>query len=295
MQPDMRVGLRPISLSSLPSGVTSTPIRSSAWRRRGPPPWSRKSCAHGVSWSLRASAAQVVVAPSPDIGRSARDWAARRHGRARHPRTDRAALRVTAPGKMHACGHDGIRRCCWGRRVPGAEPGFRRHLASDFPAGPRRGARRARHAGGRTVRPLPCDSIYGLHNTAGMPVGTFASLHRTDAGRRGFLARHVPRRGWAWWLGTAFVDDITYAHAHFILGLQGIVGRNIAPLDTAVLSVGHISAGSADAPNVVPSELLIARHGAQLFATGAHAAEAAPGRSWRRAPLPPGGAGRSRL
>jgi len=52
--------------------------------------------------------------------------------------------------------------------------------------------------------------------------------------------------------------DITYAQAHFILGLQGIVGRNVAPLDTAVLSVGYIAGGSADSPNVVPSELVIA-------------------------------------
>jgi hippurate hydrolase len=52
--------------------------------------------------------------------------------------------------------------------------------------------------------------------------------------------------------------DITYAQAHFVLGLQGIIGRNVAPLDTAVLSVGHIAAGSREAPNVVPSELVIA-------------------------------------
>jgi metal-dependent amidase/aminoacylase/carboxypeptidase family protein len=51
--------------------------------------------------------------------------------------------------------------------------------------------------------------------------------------------------------------DITYAQAHFVLGLQGIVGRNVAPLDTAVVSVGYISGGSVEAANVVPAELVI--------------------------------------
>jgi hippurate hydrolase len=51
--------------------------------------------------------------------------------------------------------------------------------------------------------------------------------------------------------------DITYAQAHFVLGLQGIVGRNVAPLDTAVISVGHISAGALESCNVIPSELVI--------------------------------------
>jgi amidohydrolase len=105
---------------------------------------------------------------------------------------------------------------------------------------------------------FPCDAIYGLHNTAGMPVGTFASctgpmLAAADSwsvtfrgiGGHGGLAPHLS-------------TDITYAQAHFILGLQGIVGRNVAPLDTAVISVGYISGGSADSPNVIPAELVIA-------------------------------------
>jgi amidohydrolase len=58
-------------------------------------------------------------------------------------------------------------------------------------------------------------------------------------------------------LAPHLATDITYAQAHFVLGLQGIVGRNVAPLDTAVLSVGYIAGGSPEAANVVPSELVI--------------------------------------
>jgi amidohydrolase len=53
------------------------------------------------------------------------------------------------------------------------------------------------------------------------------------------------------------VMDITYAQAHFVLGLQGIVGRNVAPLDTAVTSVGYIAGGTLESRNVIPSELVI--------------------------------------
>src|SRR4051812_37094587 len=105
---------------------------------------------------------------------------------------------------------------------------------------------------------FPCDAIYGLHNTAGMPVGMFATckgamLAAADSwvvsfrgvGGHGGLA---PQRS----------TDITYAQAHFVLGLQGIVGRNVAPLDTAVISVGYIGGGSLESPNVIPSPLIIA-------------------------------------
>ena len=105
---------------------------------------------------------------------------------------------------------------------------------------------------------FPCDAIYGLHNNGRVPVGTFATckgpmLAAADSwfvtfrgvGGHGGLA---PQRS----------TDITYAQAHFVLGLQGIVGRNVAPLDTAVISVGYIGGGSLVSPNVVPSELVIA-------------------------------------
>jgi metal-dependent amidase/aminoacylase/carboxypeptidase family protein len=48
------------------------------------------------------------------------------------------------------------------------------------------------------------------------------------------------------------------AQAHFVLALQTIVGRNVAPLDAAVLSVGF-DPGRLDvnASNVIPAELTV--------------------------------------
>jgi hippurate hydrolase len=51
--------------------------------------------------------------------------------------------------------------------------------------------------------------------------------------------------------------DPTIPQAHFVLGLQTIIGRNVSALQTAVLSVGHIAAGQYGAPNIIPSEVVV--------------------------------------
>ena len=51
--------------------------------------------------------------------------------------------------------------------------------------------------------------------------------------------------------------------AHFVLGLQTIVGRNISAFEPAVISVGHIGGGDRESANVMPAEMTVsgtARH-----------------------------------
>jgi hippurate hydrolase len=101
-----------------------------------------------------------------------------------------------------------------------------------------------------------CDAVYGMHNMPGFPKGHFAirtgamlassdSWEVTFKGTGGHGA--MPDRG----------TDPTYVAAQFIVAVQGIIGRNVTPSQAAVLSVGHIQAGTPGSPNVIPSEVLI--------------------------------------
>ena len=48
------------------------------------------------------------------------------------------------------------------------------------------------------------------------------------------------------------IDPIVVA-AHIVTALQTIVSRNVHPVESAVISLGHIQAGSPTAPSVIPS------------------------------------------
>jgi amidohydrolase len=162
------------------------------------------------------------------------------------------------PGRMHACGHDGhTTMLLAAARYLAENRDFGGTVNLIFqPAEEGRGGANAMLADGLFER-FPCDAIYGLHNTPGLPASHFGTavgpfLAAADSWRVTFrgVGGHggsQPHRS----------TDITYAQAHFVLGLQGIIGRNVAPLDTAVISVGFIHGGDENASNVIPSELVI--------------------------------------
>jgi hippurate hydrolase len=163
------------------------------------------------------------------------------------------AHRSTVADKFHGCGHDGHTAMLLGAARYLAETGnFDGTVHFIFQP-----AEENVTGGGVMVRDglfekFPMGAVYGLHNRPNLPVGEFAMRPGPALANADNFGITIRGRGThAGWPHLGI--DIVVVAAQMIIALQTIVSRQTSPLDSAVVSVTYVHAGSSD--NVIPDEL----------------------------------------